>query len=327
MGTPGNLMLVARDGDLAPGTGLPFQTIFSVSMNDAGAVVFGADLDPVLFSSTDTGIWTNERGSLELIARTGDIAPGTEGGVFRPNHPLGSPSINAAGTVVFEANLLTSESHAGRGLWRWRAGELTAIATTFQPFEVGPSDVRIVHTVDFDPVTSASGTGGIHGQNASGQIVFQAIFQEFPGAPLTRGLFVAGGGEGSGPPPDCSTAAPSLTELWPPDHGMVPVEILGVIDEDGGTEIELEITGVTSDEPTNGPGAPHDPDALIVGDGTVLLRAERFGGGNGRVYEIHFTATNEGGECTGSVQVWVPHARSEDRAVDDGLLHDATLAD
>ena len=50
---------------------------------------------------------------------------------------------------------------------------------------------------------------------------------------------------------------------------MVPIEILGVTDPSG-SEFEQQITGVTSDEATNGPGIPHDPDAQIVGDERVF---------------------------------------------------------
>jgi hypothetical protein len=40
-----------------------------------------------------------------------------------------------------------------------------------------------------------------------------------------------------------------------------------------------------------------------------MLRAERSGKGNGRVYQVDFTADDgQGGSCTGSVNVGVPHS-------------------
>jgi len=64
-------------------------------------------------------------------------------------------------------------------------------------------------------------------------------------------------------------------------------------------------------------------DAIIHPDGTVLLRAERAGTGDGRVYHIHFTASDPEGSASGVVAVTVPNQR-QDAAVDGGELHDST---
>jgi hypothetical protein len=60
----------------------------------------------------------------------------------------------------------------------------------------------------------------------------------------------------------------------------------------------------------------------VLGGRKVLLRAER-GAGNGRVYEVHFSASDGVHACTGSVRVGVPR-NMHGRAVDDGQIHDAT---
>ncbi|TFY98489.1 PKD domain-containing protein [Ramlibacter rhizophilus] len=121
-------------------------------------------------------------------------------------------------------------------------------------------------------------------------------------------------------PPNCSLAMPSVPKLWPPDHRMVPVTIKGITDPDA-TAFTLRITGVTQDEPINGTGdGDTAPDATItVGEkaDTVNLRSERAGTGDGRVYTIHFRATDQEGACTGSVKVQVPHSRTGN-AVDSG---------
>jgi hypothetical protein len=56
------------------------------------------------------------------------------------------------------------------------------------------------------------------------------------------------------------------------------------------------------------------------------LRAERSGTGTGRVYRVNFTADDgDGGTCSGSVNVTVPHSKGQGvTAVDDGQLYDAT---
>ncbi|MFH1147046.1 MAG: choice-of-anchor Q domain-containing protein [Pseudomonadota bacterium] len=126
-------------------------------------------------------------------------------------------------------------------------------------------------------------------------------------------------------PPDSSNARPTLAVLWPPDHKLVPIGITGVSDPDN-DPVTIAITGVTQDEPVNGLGdGDTGPDAVIQGS-TVLIRAERSGKGNGRVYCISFTATDsQGGSCSGSVTVGVPHDKKPGRAcVDDGQTFDST---
>ena len=66
---------------------------------------------------------------------------------------------------------------------------------------------------------------------------------------------------------------------------------------------------VTSNEPVLGHGSGHtSPDWIVVDDHHVLLRAEREGGGNGRIYTITITCTDSGGNSsTEEVEVTVPH--------------------
>ena len=61
--------------------------------------------------------------------------------------------------------------------------------------------------------------------------------------------------------------------------------------------------------------------AAAVSGNQILLRAERAGTGNGRVYAVHFTASNgQGGSCNGTVKVAVPH-RKKDTAVEGPQLY------
>lgn len=103
---------------------------------------------------------------------------------------------------------------------------------------------------------------------------------------------------------------------------MVAVGILGVTDPNNNATIT--ITGVRQDEPTNGQGDGDTPiDAIINADGTVLLRAERSGNGNGRVYHIYFTASDLEGSTSGVVKVSVPHSKKSG-AVDSGQNYNST---
>ena len=131
-------------------------------------------------------------------------------------------------------------------------------------------------------------------------------------------------------PPDVSNAYPSSDCLWPPNHQMVPVSILGVTDPDG-DPVTITITSITSDEATasdKGAGSSKDaPDASGIGTNTPILRVERSGKADGRVYVIKFTASDgRGGQSMGSVMVKVPHDQSpkDCLAIDSGQKYDAT---
>ncbi|HEX6656860.1 MAG TPA: cadherin-like domain-containing protein, partial [Ilumatobacter sp.] len=126
--------------------------------------------------------------------------------------------------------------------------------------------------------------------------------------------------------PDCSAATPSVAQLWPPDHRIVPITVNGVTDVDS-TTITITITSVEQDEPTNKLGdGDTDLDGSGIGTETARVRAERSGKGDGRVYEIGFTASDgAGGTCSGSVLVGVPHDDDGQPAVDSVVRFPSTV--
>ena len=124
-------------------------------------------------------------------------------------------------------------------------------------------------------------------------------------------------------PPACEFAYAEPDSLWPPNHKLKSVEVTGVTDPENGN-VDITIESVTQDEPINGLGdGDTSPDAIIQ-DNNLLLRMERSGGGNGRVYQIGFTADDgSGGVCSGSVSVCVPHDKRGDGCSDDGQNYDS----
>ena len=112
-------------------------------------------------------------------------------------------------------------------------------------------------------------------------------------------------------PPDCSKVTLDQTSLWPPNHKLVTITASGATDPDVGDSATLVIDGVTQDEPVNGLGdGDTSPDAVLTSplSNKVQIRAERSGLGDGRVYVVHFTATDtHGATCTGTATVGVPH--------------------
>jgi hypothetical protein len=114
-------------------------------------------------------------------------------------------------------------------------------------------------------------------------------------------------------PPSCSTVTAGPTSLWPPNHKFRLVTLAGGSDPDG-DPLTLTITGVTQDEPVNGVAdgntAPDAEDG--PSPGSVYLRRERAGNGDGRVYRIAFTLSDgKGGSCSGVVKVQVPHNKKK----------------
>lgn len=108
-------------------------------------------------------------------------------------------------------------------------------------------------------------------------------------------------------------AEPDL--LWPPNHKLVPVnfyvDVVDICDQ----EPSVVLTSVTSNEPDdalgNGDGnTKGDIQGVDIGtpDFSILLRAERLGKGDGRIYSITYSATDESGnQATSEITVTVPH--------------------
>jgi uncharacterized repeat protein (TIGR01451 family) len=116
------------------------------------------------------------------------------------------------------------------------------------------------------------------------------------------------------------TALTAGPPLWPPNHKLHLVTVGGATDPDG-NPLTTTVTGVTQDEPLNGLGdGDTSPDAFPGPTSSqVLIRAERSGLGDGRVYVLHVSVSDGlGGSCTGTVSVSVPHDQSGRPAVDSG---------
>lgn len=78
----------------------------------------------------------------------------------------------------------------------------------------------------------------------------------------------------------------------------------------GAVNVQTSLS-VTSNEPvTSGEAGDQAPDWVVVDAHTVRLRAERLGGGTGRVYTVTVTAQDAaGGASHTAVTVTVPHDR------------------
>jgi len=103
----------------------------------------------------------------------------------------------------------------------------------------------------------------------------------------------------------CDEIAPTLEVsvtpdvLWPPNHKYVPVQATIAADDDFDPSPEVSLVSLTSNEPDDGQGDGHTTDdVVIVDDDTFRLRAERDGGGSGRVYTATYRAEDACGNAT-----------------------------
>ena len=160
-GSVGSLDLVVSSSDHAPGTPPDFGFVgydgpghFKVNSSGESALSSG------LFSATSfdegDGIWSSRTGTLELIARDGDHAPGMPADVRFDG--VGEAALNPSGYVVFSSVL----SGTGFGylhntsIWSDRSGSLALIASANQPAPGTDSGV-VFRGVDDYPKLDTSG--------------------------------------------------------------------------------------------------------------------------------------------------------------------------
>jgi hypothetical protein len=187
----GALQIIAKYGGLAPDTDGGNYYSFNtpvISDNDSGVTAFRGRLllVPPITEATCKGIWSNSGGTLHLVARSGNPAPGLPGVTYSDFYAL---AINATGQVAFIAALSD-----GVGLFREdAAGVIGLVVRDFQLFDVfgDGSDVRLITglatpEVSGNPYTSAStGDGRRIYFNDSGDLAFRLTFVDG-----SEGIFV-----------------------------------------------------------------------------------------------------------------------------------------
>jgi hypothetical protein len=127
--------------------------------------------------------------------------------------------------------------------------------------------------------------------------------------------------------PPVITLKGNSISLWPPNHKYSTVNVSDLVASasdlcDASVNLNsVVIASVSSDEPDNSAGDGNTSNDIVIAPGcnSVKLRAERMGGGNGRVYTITFKVTDSSGNSTtATAKVTVPKSQNGSPAVDDG---------
>ena len=172
-GLAGNLALVARMGDAAPGTppGVNFGAPFiSHGFNNAGKIAIEGFLAGNVDDSNDEGLWSNVSGSLALVARKGSQAAGAPVGVnYGTFTNSGWPVLNDAGQIAFITELAGTGVNAtnDKGIWSGKPNALALVARRGDP---APGTSSGVHFSDLDyPALNRAGQLAFHsGLSGSG---------------------------------------------------------------------------------------------------------------------------------------------------------------
>ena len=113
--------------------------------------------------------------------------------------------------------------------------------------------------------------------------------------------------------PVITAASATPNVLWPPNHKMVEVKVRATV-TDACSATVWKVIDVHSSEPDNGLGdGDTDRDWEITGDHAVKLRAERAGGGSGRVYTLTLQAQDAAGNLSATRTVTVKVPKSQGR--------------
>ena len=188
VGAPGQLTLLARQGDPAPGTasGVVYSTFAQRRIDPLGRCAFDGFVSGANVTvGNNRAIWWGPAGRVALLARDGDPAPGAGSGVFFGRVGgigLGGPTLNVNGQTAFTgwlngANVVTPGNE--RGLWMGVPGGVSLLVRSGDPVPGSGSGITYA---DF---SSAA-------MNGAGQITFGASVRGEGVTELTRGAIVSG---------------------------------------------------------------------------------------------------------------------------------------
>lgn len=194
----GSLKLLAREGSQAPGV-IPdakYASFDTPKLSEGGHTAFAAglanDVALGITSTNNSGIWSDAGGILQLLARSGDQAPGMPldavFNTFNGGRSSVDFALNSAGHSAFLWRVTGGGTTSSNNLGLWaqdQNGNLRLVVRQGDMFEVAPGDLRLITGINFQS-QSAGGEGLPRGLNDNYQIAIHLNF-----ANNTSGIFVA----------------------------------------------------------------------------------------------------------------------------------------
>lgn len=204
--------------------------------------------------------------------------------------------------------------YAGFYSWNMKLSDQSGRELSFSSasgfLNAGPNEL----TFSFDG--SAVGSSGAHGPFRLGDLLLfgtkSVVVADVGQTQAYRSIqFENGRGDDVTAPGLTITLTPDA--LRPANHRLAPVSAQVRVSDDTDPSPSVTLLSITSNEPDNGTGDGDDPNdiqgaAFGTDDREFLLRAERAGKGNGRVYTVTYQARDAAGNTTtASARVIVPH--------------------
>jgi len=171
--------VVVRTGDFAPDisgstSALGFKKLSDPVLNNNDHIAFLGTLktgSSGVTGSTDTGIWSDWDGSMKLIVREGDLAPGGGGGSFSSIKQLVLPDV---GGPIFLATLSGVPAVQNTGVWAVAPdGTLTMVVKTGATL-----DTKTVKSITIFPLAQGAIGQSRSFDTSTGKIVYQANFTD-----------------------------------------------------------------------------------------------------------------------------------------------------
>lgn len=172
----GSFNLLAREGSPAAGaSGASFGPLEFPRLNAAGEIVFKGSLAAGAAANNNEGIWAFRNGTLDLVAREGQPAPGAPAGTHFGGSNLdltsfSPPLISDDGSVVFAANFGAGAISTDRGIWSDRAGSLDLIVRTGDQAPGTPAGTKIAFIIDSSRINGLGQLAG-YWQLAGGDVI------------------------------------------------------------------------------------------------------------------------------------------------------------
>lgn len=205
--TASSKTLVSRRGDVAPGAGgllIANYNNSSVSLNDSGKAGFQVSLDSG-DTSNDSAILTGTAGGLALVAREGEVAPGTGGAAVFGSMFGTSMSMNDKGQILFTntlngvAGVIAPTTRSALYFYDPNDATTYQVARAGQTLELAPGDVRVMSS--FGTASSNNTDGADLGFGHDGTVAVRVNFVGNTSAivtfvvpePATAALFAAAG--------------------------------------------------------------------------------------------------------------------------------------